>query len=92
MTSRALQYCVLILACLSLASAATSGRHLLSDDDTDSGLLVTYWGQNSAAPTYQEPELDEVLRESICFTVYVQECAPNPAVLCRSVHSTTSQP
>lgn len=62
MTSRALHYGVLILASLSLASTATSGRHLLSDDDSDSGLLVTYWGQNSAAPTYQEPELDEVLR------------------------------
>lgn len=53
---------VLLLATLSLASAAIPGRHLLSDDDAQSGLLVTYWGQNSAAPTYQEPALDEVLR------------------------------
>lgn len=62
MASRAFQFGVLVLASLSLASAANLGRRLLSDDDAQSGLLVTYWGQNSAAPTHQEPELDEVLR------------------------------
>lgn len=70
MTSRACQIGVVLLATLSLASAAHPGRHLLSDDDAQSGLLVTYWGQNSAAPTYQEPELDEVLGRS-CFTLPV---------------------
>lgn len=61
MMSRVFQFGVLVLASLSLASTAKPGRNLLSDDDARSGLLVTYWGQNSAAPTYQEPELDEVI-------------------------------
>lgn len=54
----AFRFAVLALAGLSLVSGSTSGRHLLSSDG-DSGLLVTYWGQNSAAPTYQEPGLDQ---------------------------------
>ena len=80
MTSRAFQYCMLILASVSLASAATSGRRLLSDEDSDSGLLVTYWGQNSAAPRYQEPELDEVLPGSMFAFVLL--------FMCRNVRST----
>jgi len=45
-------------------SAASVGRSLLSHDisgnETATGMLVTYWGQNSATPKYQEPNLDEV--------------------------------
>ena len=60
------QYAVFALAAVSVVFArdplvASTGRSLLSHgNDTDTGLLVTYWGQNSAAPTYQEPDLDEV--------------------------------
>lgn len=66
-----LQYAVFALAaaslvCAKVPSVAKTGRNLLShDNDTDSGLLVTYWGQNSAAPTYQEPDLDKVTHHGL---------------------------
>ena len=50
-------------------SVASVGRSLLSHDvsgnETATGMLVTYWGQNSAAPKYQEPSLDQVCSSSI---------------------------
>ena len=57
-------YAVLAFSMVGLVVArdsfvASGGRNLLSrDNDTDpaTGMLVIYWGQNSAAPPYQEPE------------------------------------
>ena len=75
-TLSAFRFAVLVLAGLSLVSGSTSGRYLLSSDG-DSGLLVTYWGQNSAAPTYQEPGLDQACDRSIVFGL---------EYVCRAVH------
>ncbi len=67
------RYTFLVLAVVSVVwgrdSATSVGRSLLSHDvsgnETATGMLVTYWGQNSAAPKYQEPSLDQVCSSSI---------------------------
>lgn len=69
---RASHYTVLTLVVASIlwardnlvAGTSSPGRSLLShstsQNETEAGMLVTYWGQNSAAPKYQEPSLDQV--------------------------------
>lgn len=69
---QASRYTFLALAVTSVVwgrdSAASVGRsllsHVVSGNETATGMLVTYWGQNSADPKYQEPSLDQVCSSS----------------------------
>ena len=85
LTMRGSYYAILALAVTSGvwardSSIAPKGRSLLSHgNDTDSGMLVTYWGQNSAAPTYQEPDLDQVrsCEKLFCASLHKIRCLVN---------------